>query len=290
MSSLKSKTPWSTSSEKSCILLIPWYYYKMGDTGSTSSGDLPTKYKPGTDLMSKLMFDDKRINDIIVSEHALGQNVSKPTEWLDFTKSDVLYTASTGRILNSMPPVLVEIQYTGNMAFYRCLINYSLSVMKRHSETPVILAIVIHNTMAELTNLTTTSEKQPFLLDLPCHGWAESCYLLNAPSISGHLQHGQSITVEDLQEINDECTKAKRYLLEDVSNPNSRNRTLDCLDNILLKINELKINPTRSIPPNSADDSVIKDWDIVDKYYRDHEAKELVVEANQGDYHHKVML
>ncbi|KAI7847639.1 hypothetical protein BDC45DRAFT_412762, partial [Circinella umbellata] len=153
---------------------------------------LPTKYKPGTDLMSKLMLDDKRINDIIVSqiigEHASGQYVSRPTEWLDFTKSDVLYTPSTGRNSNSMPPVLVEVQYTGNIAFYRRLISYSLSVMKRYSATPVVLAIVIHNTTTELTNLTTTSKRLPFLLELPCHGWAESCYVINASSISDHLQ------------------------------------------------------------------------------------------------------
>ncbi|GAA5806288.1 hypothetical protein HPULCUR_011819 [Helicostylum pulchrum] len=162
------------------------------------------------------------------------------------------------------------------MSFYRRLIDYGLSVTKRHSASPVVLAIIIHNTTTELTNLAVASEKLPFLLELPCHGWTESCYLLNSSSISNQLQptslnplvalghfliqqkpslrridrnddktvqllytiaqqifgdglkESESvITAEDLDEIHDQCTRAKSYLLEDVLDESSRKRTLD---------------------------------------------------------------
>jgi hypothetical protein len=44
----------------------------MDNSESTYTGEfsfcLPTKYKPGSDLMSKLILDDKRTNNIIVSQ------------------------------------------------------------------------------------------------------------------------------------------------------------------------------------------------------------------------------
>ena len=37
--------------------------------------------------------------------------------------------------------------------------------------------------------LTTASDTLPFLLQLPCYGWAQACYLMNAGSIANHLQN-----------------------------------------------------------------------------------------------------
>ncbi|ORY97788.1 hypothetical protein BCR43DRAFT_490360 [Syncephalastrum racemosum] len=141
--------------------------------------------------MSKLILDDKRVNNIIVNQiigkglrpfgslyrlflflsllgqHAVDQYVSRPTEWMNFSKSDVLYTASSKRHGDPLPPVLVEVQYTANMAFYRRLIGYGLSVTKRHSASPVVLVIVIHNTTKDLGDLFAISKKQPYLLSCP---------------------------------------------------------------------------------------------------------------------------
>ncbi|KAI8394268.1 uncharacterized protein BYT42DRAFT_37841 [Radiomyces spectabilis] len=75
------------------------------------------------------------------------------------------------------------------MAFYRRLIGYGLSVLKHHSISPVVLVIIIHNTTTQLANPAVISEKQPYLLELPCDSWAKSCNILNASSISDHLQH-----------------------------------------------------------------------------------------------------
>ncbi|ORZ00457.1 hypothetical protein BCR43DRAFT_142049 [Syncephalastrum racemosum] len=60
---------------------------------------------------------------------------------------------------------------------------------KRHSASPVVLVIVIHNTTTDLGDLFTISKKRPFLFELPCDGWASSCYVLNASSTSAHTKH-----------------------------------------------------------------------------------------------------
>lgn len=89
---------------------------------------------------------------------------------------------------NKLPSLLVEVQYTANMAFFRRLMEYSLSINKHYHALPVVLAICIHNTMSDLMELSTSSSILPFPVELPCIGWAKSCYLMNARSIAKHLQ------------------------------------------------------------------------------------------------------
>ena len=78
------------------------------------------------------------------------------------------------------------------------------------------------------------------------------------------------ITAEDLDEIHDQCTRAKSYLLEDALDESSRKRALDCLDRVLDRINEPRKKPTGSVLSNDDNDVAIKDWQFVDKYYEDH--------------------
>ncbi|KAG1167903.1 hypothetical protein G6F70_009384 [Rhizopus microsporus] len=89
---------------------------------------------------------------------------------------------------NKLPPLLVEVQCTANMAFFRRLMEYSLSINKHYHALPVVLAICIHNTTSDLMGLSTPSSTLPFLVELLCSGWAKSCYLMNGGSISKHLQ------------------------------------------------------------------------------------------------------
>ncbi|KAI7847821.1 hypothetical protein BDC45DRAFT_541557 [Circinella umbellata] len=238
-------------------------------------------------------------------KHCIIKETELITNYLDLVLSPIFHDPdnnrlfrcgiqlTSGRNSNSIPPVLVEIQYTGDMPLssFDTIWTFMPSV---------VLAIVIHNTTANLTEMATVSEKKPFLFNLPCHGWAKYCYLLNASSISSHLQDSrlnplvalgyfliqqklslryiersddetihllyaiaqelfgdkskenkEPIMLENLKEIYDECAKAKSYLLEDVSDPTPRNRTLYCLDSMLLKINQLGNSPTKSIPPNT---------------------------------------
>ncbi len=78
------------------------------------------------------------------------------------------------------------------------------------------------------------------------------------------------ITAEDLDEIHDRCTRAKSYLLKDALEESSGKRALDCLDRVLVRINEPRKKPIGSVLSNNDNDFVIKDWQFVDKYYEDH--------------------
>ncbi|KAI9366687.1 hypothetical protein BD770DRAFT_450989 [Pilaira anomala] len=99
-----------------------------------------------------------------------------------------LYTSPNSKNSGSLPPVIVKVQYTGNMPFYHRLINYGLSVTKRHSALPVVFAFIIYSATAELTKLAVPSDKQFFPLEQPGYGWAKPCYWLNSSSISERLQ------------------------------------------------------------------------------------------------------
>jgi hypothetical protein len=112
---------------------------------------------------------------------------ARPTEWPNFTKSDVLYVAdsSANNETNDLPPILIQVQYTANMSFFKRLIDYSLSVGKQYHAEPIVIAIATHNTTKNLLDLAAQSDIIPFLKTLPCYGWAKNCYLMNANSING---------------------------------------------------------------------------------------------------------
>ncbi|KAG2229974.1 hypothetical protein INT48_000607 [Thamnidium elegans] len=67
----------------------------MEDPSDNSLYILPPKYTPGTDLMSKLILNNDIVINIVVSA-IIGDNTSnkystKPTEWPNFKRSNVLY-------------------------------------------------------------------------------------------------------------------------------------------------------------------------------------------------------
>ena len=109
-----------------------------------------------------------RILIISVGNHAQGKYASRLTEWPNFMKSDVLYCPMKTVKSNKLPPLLVEVQYTANMAFFRRLMEYSLSINKYYHALPVVLAICIHNTTSDLMELSTPSSTLPFLVELSC--------------------------------------------------------------------------------------------------------------------------
>jgi hypothetical protein len=67
---------------------------------------------------SFFFFEKKPILIISIGNHAQGKYVSRPTEWPNFMKSDVLYCPMKTVKSNKLPHLLVEVQYTANMAFF----------------------------------------------------------------------------------------------------------------------------------------------------------------------------
>lgn len=72
---------------------------------------LPSDYRPGSDLMSKILLKDERLMNIVL-KNVVGDHASSALytlcrcEWANKTISDVLYLPTT----SNLPPVLVEIQ------------------------------------------------------------------------------------------------------------------------------------------------------------------------------------
>ncbi|KAI8083245.1 uncharacterized protein B0P05DRAFT_536668 [Gilbertella persicaria] len=137
--------------------------------------------------MSKWILDDDHVINIIVTkvvgEAARDKYITKPTEWPNYTKSDVLYCPIQKKELKDFPPILIEVQHTANMKFYRRLMKYSLSVWEQYSVSPIVIAICVHYTSNELLEMSSVSDRISFMKELPSHGWAKSCLLINKESI-----------------------------------------------------------------------------------------------------------
>ena len=61
--------------------------------------------------------------------------------------------------------------------------KYSLSVQKEYSVLPIVIAICVHYTSNELLEMSSVSNCISFMKELPSHGWAKSCFLINKESI-----------------------------------------------------------------------------------------------------------
>jgi hypothetical protein len=111
----------------------------MASHSENLSFQLPPKYPPGTDLMSKWILNDKLVVNLIVKsiismyntylsriiliifsyrEHAENEYDTKPTEWTNYTRSDVFYCPTNRAKARTLPPVLIEVQYAANGAFF----------------------------------------------------------------------------------------------------------------------------------------------------------------------------
>lgn len=61
--------------------------------------------------------------------------------------------------------------------------KYSLSVREQYSVLPIVIAICVHYTSNELLEMSSVSDRISFMKELPSHGWAKSCFLINKESI-----------------------------------------------------------------------------------------------------------
>ncbi|KAG0164093.1 hypothetical protein DFQ28_003112, partial [Apophysomyces sp. BC1034] len=142
------------------------------------------KHPPGSDLMAKLMLRDPIVIDMIVTTvigpEARSLYSSRPTEWSNRSRSDVIYAASVSS--DNLPPVLVEVQHTINLEFIDRLLNYALCVKKDFKAKPVVVVFGV-----DATRNDVTSDFEPtsysFMKQIPCKYWAERCYILDRNTI-----------------------------------------------------------------------------------------------------------
>ncbi|KAI7904806.1 uncharacterized protein BX663DRAFT_431337 [Cokeromyces recurvatus] len=155
------------------------------------SFQLPPKYAPGTDLMNKWILNHELVINLIIKsvigEHAENEYSTKPIEWTNYTRSDVFYCPNNRAKTKTLPPVLIEVQYAANGAFFRRLIEYCLMIRKQHPILPVVVVFCIHNTSQEFKDLTYDCKELPFSKRVYCHGWARDCYFISESTISAYL-------------------------------------------------------------------------------------------------------
>jgi hypothetical protein len=82
---------------------------------------LPFQHRPGTDLLTKALFQTEYAKDIVID--AFGEKNTEYTnqnvEWKSGKRSDVVYSGSS-------PPIIIEIQYDINLTFLHTLTKYAL--------------------------------------------------------------------------------------------------------------------------------------------------------------------
>lgn len=108
------------------------------------------------------------------------------TEWTDGSRSDVVY-ASPIKTTESLPPILIEVQYQVDQDFMLRLIAYASHTHKRYRVLPIILVIVTKSfSSADFQREFTISRNGP-LLEASCKFWAKKCVLLTPNAVSNHL-------------------------------------------------------------------------------------------------------
>jgi hypothetical protein len=102
------------------------------------------------------------------------------------TRSDILYMPALSA-MDSLPPLLIEIQHTIDSQFLQRLIGYSLNVVKVHKALPIVLVFNVNKISPSnlLLEFTPSSDQKPWLFSFPCKMWAKHCYLVSKETIRG---------------------------------------------------------------------------------------------------------
>lgn len=102
-------------------------------------------------------------------------------------KSDVMYEPFSHKDRN-LPPILVGVQRTVDLKFYRRVNQYCLQMFTQSSILPIVITISINNTTQDGLDMIVKEDPDVhFAARLPSPGWAKSFYLINAGTIRAHL-------------------------------------------------------------------------------------------------------
>ncbi|KAG0808039.1 hypothetical protein G6F25_010093 [Rhizopus arrhizus] len=161
----------------------------------TNSITLPWNWKPGSDSMSKLLFNDPTVVNLVV-QSLLGSTdipansyTVASNEWADGTRSDVVYAAES-KSTKTQPPILIEFQNQVNHEFMNRVINYSLSAYRRYKVYPIVPIFAIKGfSSIEVEKEFVVADKKPFL-EIESKFWAKKCFLVSSNSVLEYI--GQS--------------------------------------------------------------------------------------------------
>lgn len=144
---------------------------------------LPLIYKPGTDLISKIVLTDQRvINAVIMSLVEAPENTytAAPTEFINKSKCDVLYISND---ISAFPPIIIEVQKIVDEKFIIRAIQYCTLVYQKYGKQPIIVIFGISSITMNILSLTTASTLFPFAKELSSLVWAQRCMLISSFSL-----------------------------------------------------------------------------------------------------------
>ncbi|KAG1277496.1 hypothetical protein G6F66_012278 [Rhizopus arrhizus] len=152
---------------------------------------LHLELRPGTDITSKLIMNDKTVSIFVGSNITNNLYHSASTEWSDGTKSDVLYVPT--EVSDDQPPILIEIQNSVDQAFMIRLIQYCTRVYERFQVLPVVLVfVVVKFSSKEFEKKFLPKVNTPYLLETSCEFWAQEVNFISAKSIENHIKVGMN--------------------------------------------------------------------------------------------------
>ncbi|CEP10967.1 hypothetical protein [Parasitella parasitica] len=148
---------------------------------------LPLKWKPGTDLMSKMLLSDPEIMRIVI-QSLLGEDVPPdsysvaPTEWAD-TKGVYTLHVSQNTSNEKFIPVLVVIQEEVNQSTMLEIVERSALVCENFRILPTVLVISIKSSSKLKNDGEFDVIDHTFLMQCESKFWASKCYLFFADNL-----------------------------------------------------------------------------------------------------------
>ncbi|KAI8641165.1 hypothetical protein BD408DRAFT_433503 [Parasitella parasitica] len=163
---------------------------------------LPYNYRPGTDLISKMVLTDTQtINmliKVLVPEVAEDHYAATPTEFINKNKCDVLYTPHDP--LSAFPPVLIEVQNQVDEKFLVRAIHYSTLIYERYKKRPILVIIGVASATAQFMSLTAPNSDFLFARHISCIGWAKRCLVLTSSTLKVN-EHNTDEELHPLQAL-----------------------------------------------------------------------------------------
>ncbi|KAI7894556.1 uncharacterized protein EV154DRAFT_414891, partial [Mucor mucedo] len=105
-------------------------------------------------------------------------------EWNDGTRSDMVLEPKSGH--SNLPPIILEIQHTVNLAFMKRAVTYCIQATNRYDIDPIILIICVDKLYQDIHQHMKPSTL-PGVFSYFSQPWAQKCYLISKESIKNNM-------------------------------------------------------------------------------------------------------
>ncbi|KAL4211741.1 hypothetical protein AB4K20DRAFT_2012270 [Rhizopus microsporus] len=142
--------------------------------------------KPSNDLMAKRILADPKVMNIVIQsltrtndDYFIGN-----CEWNNGTRSDMVLEPKSAH--SGLPPLILEIQHTVNLAFMKRAVSNCLQAFTRYDSEPTILIICIEQLQEDIFKHAKPS-KLPGVFTYFSQPWAENCFIISKESMQDNM-------------------------------------------------------------------------------------------------------